>query len=179
MTRRVAHGFTLMEMIVVIGISGVTIGLLGVTLQTVLRATGAHQDSEAQIAMLTRLDVLYRSDVHQAVGASLAPTPGTTPPVEQLVLKQPDMTRIEYRCDGVHVHRTMFRAGQITHHDAFNLGPRAQIRFEIENGPYDRQHVSLVVETFSIHDLDMKEPYQTHQLVAVLGSESGAWSGVE
>ena len=142
---RQSRGYTLVEMLVVIGLAGATLGLVAVSLQAVFRVGSRQRDAQAQAAMLLRVDLQFRADVHQAVSVTPAPA-NSAGPLDRLTLHHQDESQTQYSIEQVHVHRAVYRQGRQVHRDRFALGGNERAYFQLDTGPNGIQLACLVIE---------------------------------
>ncbi len=168
MMRCERRGFSLVEMIVAIGMTGVIIGMLGVILQSVLLVSRRHNDRDAEVLILMRLDGQFRTDVHEADRVTLTLAGEQDESGSRLVLELPGERRIEYHYTEGRVHRTVTRQGATEHRDAFLVGDKSCASFSLNEAADGKQEVSLIVDRFATRSPEREEPNCTHRIVAVL-----------
>lgn len=139
------RGYSLVELLVVISFFGVTLALVATSLHAILRTTTRFRDEEARAAMLLRLDLQFRTDVHLAtrIESSASNSAGET---EQLTMHRDDNLNVDYRIEGGRVYRLLSRQGTQVQRDAYTLGDHTHLRFETTGGLNEVSSVALLVE---------------------------------
>ena len=141
------RGISLVEMLVVIGLSSLILSLIATCLHGLYRADGRTRLRLEERAAITQLSLRLRADAHAAVHAELL-TPSTPDELAGLALIAADGRRIEYRSATRRIERTVSQDGRTIHRDAFRL-PLAQATWELETA-MGRSLVAVVLTTSAL-----------------------------
>lgn len=126
---RTRAGFTLIEMVLVIGATSIILGLCAGTLHALL---GVHRSSREHLADATtvgRLALQFRRDARAATGAKVIGDAG--PAAKGLELTLPDGETIAYRADEGGLIRAESRPDEDGRRDQFFLPRRGATGFEV------------------------------------------------
>ena len=118
------RGFSLIELLVVMGVATVMLGLAMTTIHLLLRAERHSAKTFWYGTSLTRFAAVLRNDVHAATTARF---PGA---VTGLDLTLPNGHAVAYRADAHTLTRIEESAGQPVHREDFHFPPTTRIRFE-------------------------------------------------
>ncbi len=143
--KRRRKGYWLLELVFVVGLTGVAFSLLAVALQTLMRASLRNQDLFVQQATLWRLDLQFRTDVHTAIDASAAAGSEAADELQHVLLLQADGRMIEYRADENLVQRVIRNGEVVVHRDRFALDRGCGARFELPARQNRRPAVCLLI----------------------------------
>jgi prepilin-type N-terminal cleavage/methylation domain-containing protein len=114
------HGFTLMEMMVVLVVDAALAGMALLVLVTAMRyQSDAGQETQCR-ASFTRLAEQFRADVHAAEGCQASDDS------RGCQFRSAGGRRIEYRLEGEQVMRTVREHERFVARDAFALPPGAR-----------------------------------------------------
>lgn len=138
------RGFTLIEMLLAIAVSGVTLALVATSVQAVLRVASNVRVEETRSTILLRLDLQFRGDAHQATGIESAAT-NVSGGIDQLTMLCDDEVRIEYQIQDGTLHRRVSQHGSQIQRDSFRLGRHTQLQFEIGDATNGARTVGLLV----------------------------------
>ena len=131
MSRRRA-GVTLIEMLVVIALTGVLLGLIGMMMNLLLRADKSGRDALSSSLNASRLSESFRHDVHLARAADLLPPPAEGTPSTGVVLRRDDGTTVQYRTAGDVIEREQKTGDDVKARDRFPLGAGSRPGFSRE-----------------------------------------------
>jgi hypothetical protein len=146
---------------------GVMLGLLGVTLQGAIRTSARLQDFEAAAAIMMRLEVQFRTDVHQADQVSLVAKTGSNPPQARLILANGDSDRIEYTFGRDRIAREVFGTDGLVHRDAFHVGRDADVQFQVTDVTPGKLRASMMIRC-DLPDAPLDAgPKQLHYIAAI------------
>lgn len=124
--RRHRHGFTLVEMLVVIATTSVICTLATSLIITMFRAEQNQTHAADERRAMQRLGDQFRSDVH---AASAAPTFNEA---DDMLLRLPlsGGSEVTYRRDGGVIIREKHQGGTVVYHDTFGLSERWEVAIE-------------------------------------------------
>ena len=123
--RSTRRGFTLVEMIVVIGGITIILGLCAGLLHTLLRLDRSGRESLNDTNTLARLARQFRQDVR----ASRAAKPGDA---GSLALTRPDGPDVSYRVQGARLVREERAGEKVVRREAYAVARIGPLRFETE-----------------------------------------------
>jgi prepilin-type N-terminal cleavage/methylation domain-containing protein len=125
MTRTRMHrpGFTLLELVIAMGIGTVLMGMLAVVMARVLVANAAAERHGEGIAALGRLGEQFRRDARAAADAKTEKSAGQP---TRLRFDRLDGTQVEYEIAEAGLRRVVSAAGRVQHREMFVL-PRMKI----------------------------------------------------
>jgi type II secretory pathway component PulJ len=166
---RTRRGHTLVEILAVIAVYGVTFSLLTVALHSIFRTTARFRDEESRSSMLVRLDLQFRADAHAATRWELASTKSTGEPAP-LTLFGVDDVRIEYRMEKGQVHRLLSRPGAPVQRETYWLGNNVSTRFDVVTNSNEVPSAGLLIEQRPNAETSYHSPTRTQAIRAVLGS---------
>ena len=124
-------GFTLIELVLVIGATSIVLGLCAGTLHALL---GVHRSSREHLADATtvgRLALQFRRDARSAMGAKVIGDGDADQAAKGLDLTLPKGVTIAYRADRAGLIRTESRPDEEGHRDRFSLPRRGAPGFEV------------------------------------------------
>ncbi|MFO0908233.1 MAG: hypothetical protein U0794_07715 [Isosphaeraceae bacterium] len=133
-THRSRSGFTLIELVILIGCTTIILSTCGVFLHLLLKIDHSGRDVQRDTLAVSRLARQFRSDVR---GATKAEAPGPT----RLELSGNSGGRVIYEIDKLRITRTESRAKGAERHEAYVLRRYVTPRFEVGTD----QRVSLVL----------------------------------
>ena len=119
--RHPRRGFTLIESLVVIALTGTTLTVVTVTMHSLHRAEHRLREDQQSQRALEQLAFRLRQDAHGAASATIA----TTTPARSLTLVTPDEQQIEYLSAGTGIERVVRRGKTVAHRDRFMLAAAA------------------------------------------------------
>ena len=168
MMRRAPKGFTLAELVVAITLMGAVLGLIAISLQTVLQM-GRRQSRQRAFEMtLLRLDPLLRSDIRQARLAAANAIDGQ-PLLLRLRLARHDAATVDYRIQDQTLCRTVTAAGQATHRDSFSFPRDVRLRFVLSERADSCQFAGLMIEWFDPVQSESAKPLRAQRIRAHVG----------
>lgn len=124
-------GATLMELMVVVSLSGIILGIAGVLMQQMLRTDRGLARCAETAAHLSRLESLFRRDAWDATQAEIVANPEGT----RLDLEQNDGSRVSYQSAGHILRRYVMLDGKETHRDRFAFPVASRIELEQQADP--------------------------------------------
>lgn len=130
------RGKTLVEMLILISIVGVTTGIAATTLVALFKTDRQVRRDIEQLTTLARLSSRFRTDVHAARSCQVDPS---------CDLALSDGRVVRYALAGTRLTREVRRADAVEHRDAFTLPDTAVVRFEkpaTDNGRLVRLKIS-------------------------------------
>jgi type II secretory pathway pseudopilin PulG len=155
------HGYSLIEMIVVISGLAVLLGLCAITIQLVMRVGSDAQSRRSNAAALGRLAEQFREDVHGCDDAQ-AQSPGG------LRLTRSPRVVIDYQTRDGRVDRIESVDGQASRHESFTLGRHSTVVFERrDDGP--RRFLALVVDPNA--RTGRPDPARPMEILALVGMD--------
>lgn len=128
---RCRGGHSLVEMLVVIVLLGSLLGTVSVTLSAMFRADRTMQDELAKERALEQFAARFRSDVHQAVSASLVEPAERGGPARELTLQWSGDQTVVYTLRPQDVQRVVRRGDTIVHRETYGLAGAATAGWEI------------------------------------------------
>jgi prepilin-type N-terminal cleavage/methylation domain-containing protein len=114
------RGFTLIEVVLVVGMASVILGAIGVVLHGVWRADLTARRHGTTMSSLAAVAAQFRRDVHAGQIDSSAPLAGDSL-ADGLVIALPDDQAIEYRAAAGGITREVRGGGQISHRETYAL----------------------------------------------------------
>jgi type II secretory pathway pseudopilin PulG len=145
--RRVRRGKSLVELLVVIGLTGVVMAMTSTTLVATFRAERQIRRDLAQQQTLARLATRFRADCHASRAAS----------VDRLCeLALPDERSIRYSAASSGIERVVLRGGNVEHRDTFALANGARVKIDAP-APFFGRLVRLTIQP----DPEAYRPYAT------------------
>ena len=137
---RCRGGHSLVEMLVAITLLGSLLGTVSVTVSAMFRADQTMQDELSKDRALEQFTARFRSDVHQAVSASLGKPAESDGPARELTLKCSGDQTIQYTFRPQDVQRVVRRGETIVHRETYGLAAAAATGWEIR-----KDHASPIV----------------------------------
>ncbi len=126
------RGTSLVEMLVVIGLAGVMISTTGVCLHGLYQAEQEVREAAVRRAAIAHLSSQFRADAHAAGRVHLrAADAGAKPGLQ---FSNSDGSTIEYYQQDDRVVRTVKQADEVLHTDAFRLGHKYAVTWEVDGG---------------------------------------------
>jgi prepilin-type N-terminal cleavage/methylation domain-containing protein len=163
------RGFTLVEIILVVGLLSLTISFVAVALASLWRVQDDVQRNLAQSVMVTRLMRQLRADAHAAQTANLFSASGGQNSGLRLLQRE---ARIEYVREPRRVVRTTYQAEQPVHREVYWFGDTMTAAWEITATP--RSRLMVTVSYFDPRSGDRAPPVRDEQLETVVGLVAGA-----
>ena len=125
MKRRQAY--TLVEMVVAIGLTAVILSVTAMTMHSLHRAEHRMRGDAQQQRTLKRLVTQLRQDAHAASSASIAKGQDADTPAQQITLEMPDGKAIRYAVHTNRFEREVFEESNVEHRETFRLlGPNSK-----------------------------------------------------
>ena len=144
--RATRRGFTLMEMVLVIGSVTVVLGICGSLLHMLLRLDRSGRESLGDTVTLTRLARQFRQDVRAARGVDLGKD-------QQLELTRGDGPPIIYHLDKDRLLREERNGDDVRRREAYSLTRLGPLRFES-----DGSWIRLILSRRPEHPTAMVRP---------------------
>ena len=130
---RCRRGHSLVEMLVAITLLGSLLGTVSVTVSAMFRADQTMRDELAKDQALEQFTARFRSDVHQAVSASLGEPGEGDAPARELTLQGSGDQTVRYTLGPRDVQRVVRRGETILHRETYALTATGW-EIKIENG---------------------------------------------
>ena len=134
------RGASLVELMIVISISGVMISATGICLHGLYQVEQDVRESTVQRSAIDRLAAQFRADAHIAdeVHVRTADADG-----ESKLEFRSDGKTIEYYQQDLEIDRTVWRADAVLHTDAFRIGRKTTVKWQVDNGKPSTASVEL------------------------------------
>ena len=136
------RGFTLVELMIVVTISGVIFSGAAVCLHGMYRADQRVRQAALHRSTVSRLARQFRTDGHAAITARRLDGPPDG--AQGLVFAEPSKRTIEYRVQGSEILRTVKDGQQVLHRDAFRLERGVRVAWQVNDGPKPMAAVEIV-----------------------------------
>jgi len=138
-------GYTLLEMIVILGVLGVVLGLTGVCFQTMFHSSRRLQDDFARDMMFTRFYGQFVDDVHVATAARVDTVKSGSVPSHVLILTTGKEETIRYEpSTGGGVRRQVRHADRVVARDRYMISAGRPVTFSVK-GAGTQQQVSMAI----------------------------------
>jgi prepilin-type N-terminal cleavage/methylation domain-containing protein len=156
------HGYTLVELLMVVSLTSIALATVGVMLHGVFRTQRSMIDHTQFIEHLSRLAEQFRTDVHRA------------PSVEQTGrscnVAMPNGTRIEYRIDTDGVSRTVRTGNQVLQRDTHFLPTEFTGTWKLDStGTGSKPIASLLIALVSRDKPESSSDEKQFRIDAVVG----------
>jgi type II secretory pathway component PulJ len=125
-------GFTLVELLLVVGAITILLGLCAGLIHSLLRLDRIGRAHLGELAALGRVARQFRQDVRAAI--RVEPAPGAAESAARLVLTQPAGRVVEYQARGAVLVRAEREGGQARRQEEFGLRSRGGARFLAREG---------------------------------------------
>jgi prepilin-type N-terminal cleavage/methylation domain-containing protein len=168
-TKRRARGFSLVEMVVVVGAASIVMGLCAITLHAMFKLDRSGRSATLDSMTIARLSTAFRADVRSATSARILENQGGAYTLE---LDRPNAPALRYAIEERALVRTE-RAGKETlRREPFTVDRLDPVRFERE-GPLLRLSLERQID-------DPTKP-RTHaiRIEAALDKDSASRHGEE
>ncbi len=165
---RTRRGHTLVEIVAVLAVYGVTFSLLTVSVHSIFCTTARFRDEASRSSMLVRLDLQFRADAHAATRWELASTESAGEPAP-LTFFSVDDVRIEYRMEEGQVHRLLSRPGAPVQRETYWLGNNVSIRFDVVTKSNAVPSAEVLIEQRPNAETSYRSPTRTQAIRVVLG----------
>lgn len=126
------RGVSLVEILIVVTIAGVILLVSMTTIHLLLRAEREQARAVWMAVTVSRLEQVFREDVHASLAEPLVPQAEALP---RLTLAADDGRAIAYIADDHVLERVESRSGAESHRDQFHFPPGTRIRFESDESP--------------------------------------------
>jgi prepilin-type N-terminal cleavage/methylation domain-containing protein len=130
MTQR-RRGTSLIEVMVVVALSGIMISATGVCLHGLYRVDQQVRETAVQRWAFQRLSLRFRTDAHAAQRANLSDDASGSPPI--LRFEGSGQQRVEYRYQPCQIVRTAHEADRVVHTEAYAIERRGVAAWRIES----------------------------------------------
>jgi prepilin-type N-terminal cleavage/methylation domain-containing protein len=170
MTRR---GSSLVEIMIVIAISGVILALITALVGGMLKTEAQARQASRQSSELSRLSLRFRADAHSAAAARVEHTPENA---ARLTLDLGQNRSIEFLAEEGRVDRIRKDGDAVVHRDSFVLAEAAgDIRVTIEfesNMPESAPHSAAIAVAYrAAVEPENAAAYQISRLEAEIGRD--------
>ena len=115
------QAYTLVEMVVAIGLTAVTLSVTAMTMHSLHRAEHRMRDDFQEQRTLKRLVAQLRQDAHEASSASLTNELDANSPARQVTLEMPDGKPIRYAIHTNRFEREVLDESNVAHRETFRL----------------------------------------------------------
>jgi hypothetical protein len=121
------HAYSLVEMVVAIGLTAVILSVTAMTMHSLHRAEHRMRGDFQQQRTLKRLVTQLRQDAHAASSASVAKGQDANTPAQQVTLEMPDGKAIRYAVHTNRFEREVLEKSNVEHRETFRLlGPNSK-----------------------------------------------------
>lgn len=145
MSVRGRPGYSLLEIIVILGVLGVVLGLTGVCFQTMFHSSRRLQDDFAHDVAFTRFYVQFVEDVHVATAARVDTVKSGSVPSDVLILTTGKEETVRYASlTGGGVGRQVRHTDRVVARDRYMISADRPVTFTVQ-GAGPQQHVSMAV----------------------------------
>jgi prepilin-type N-terminal cleavage/methylation domain-containing protein len=118
--RKMRRGYSLIEMLVVIAITGTTLTIVALIMHTLYQADRRLREDLEEQRNLQRIASQLRTDAHQAISVATSKV-AENPLARVLTLSFSDNRIIEYSLAGKGVDRIVKRGSEVVHRDRFQF----------------------------------------------------------
>lgn len=118
---RTRRGYTLVECLVVLTLTGTALGTSALTMHALSRAERQVREEFQDAGDLARLAVQLREDAHQALSARIESSGEPPTSANVLSLPAPDDRIVQYTLQDANLERVVRQAGIVQHRETYGL----------------------------------------------------------
>ncbi|MGE0758065.1 MAG: type II secretion system protein J [Pirellulaceae bacterium] len=162
------QGYSLVECLVAITLTGTALGVVSVTMHGLHRADRRGRDRLESVHELQRFARLWRRDVHQARAIEVHPGPHAN---RQTLLRLPSSpgNAIEYTLDTAGITRVVTTDGAPSHRDSFRLRLDPNVEWQVDrDGDLPLASLALRWQSADINHLPIDRLVAAAQLRSIL-----------
>jgi type II secretory pathway pseudopilin PulG len=174
--RSTRSGFTLLEVLIVVGGVAAILGLCAISIQLLFRLSADSQSRLTAAMAIDRLARQLRVDVHACQAAQLAGDDKAPESASSLRLSIDSGHEVTYRPRSESVVRTESRAGKTVRNEEFVFGRSPKARFEVRSDS-PRQWVVLVVSRGL--ERNRTDPPRPIEVIALAGKDRAVGRGTK